>query len=189
MKSKCYKGTFLKLCVASMGIMMVCAFMPATASAQCMIPGNLVQNCGFETGSFPPWTVAWNHTVDPDTSVDGTPHSGNFAALLGAVPGENSVSQRIIGTLPGRMYTVSFWLSNDDAVPNEFHVQWNGREIFSLSNAGGFPYTRFSFTVMAIGNDTLRFDEQQVPAFFHLDDVIVILDPIDPNVVLDPKGK
>jgi len=178
-----------------MGIMMVCAIMPATASAQpcTAVPGNLVVNCGFETGTFSGWTVAWPPTADPDTFVDGSPHSGAFAASLGAVPGENSVSQRIIGTLPGRMYTVSFWLANDDGdtVPNEFHVQWNGLEILSLHNTNGFAYRQFSFTVIAIGHDTLRFDEQQVPAFFHLDDVVVALDPIDPIVALEgpPKGK
>src|SRR5262249_17949787 len=155
MKSKCYKGTFLKLCVASIGIMVLCAIMPATASAQCPA-GNLVVNSGFETNSFVPgWTVAWPPTVDPFTFVDGVPHSGNFAAALGAVPGENSVSQRIFGTLPGRVYTVSFWLQNDDGVPNEFHVQWNGLEILSLHNTNAFPYRQFSLTVIAIGHDTL----------------------------------
>src|SRR5262249_52957401 len=116
------------------------------------------------------------------------PHSGAFAASLGAVPGENSVSQNI-KTVPGLTYTVAFWLSNDNAVPNEFHVQWNGLEIFALHNTHGFAYTRFSFTVIATGNDTLRFDEQQPPAFFHLDDVVVTLVGNLPFEATDPGPK
>jgi hypothetical protein len=161
---------------AAMGVIGACLIMPASASAQSCstVSGNLVRNCGFESGSFSDWNVAWPPSVDGDTFV-GTfnVHSGNFAAELGAVPGENSVSQTILGTVPGNSYEVSFWLANDNAVPNEFHVQWNGLQVFALNNMLGLPYTRFSFIVVASGSDTLRFDEQNPPAFFHLDDVVV----------------
>jgi|SRR5690242_186332 hypothetical protein len=163
---------------AAMGVIGACLIMPASASAQSCttVPGNLVRNCGFESGSFSDWNVAWPPEVDPATFV-GTfnVHSGSFAAELGAVPGENSVSQTILGTVPGNSYEVSFWLANDNFVPNEFHVQWNGLQVFALNNMLGLPYTRFSFIVVANGFDTLRFDEQNPPAFFHLDDIAVKL--------------
>jgi hypothetical protein len=135
----------------------------------------LVVNCGFETGDFSGWNVAWPLSADPFTLVtNGSPHTGTYAADLGAVPGENSVSQAISGTVAGSLYEVSFWLSNDNFVfPNEFHVQWDGLQIFALNNTLGFHYRRFSFVVLANGFDVLRFDEQNVPAYFHLDDVVV----------------
>jgi hypothetical protein len=179
MNIKLHTGLFTKkLWVASIGILVACAIAPVTAFAHpscSSVPGNLVVNCGFETGDFSGWDVAWPPEVDPFTNVGpGFPHSGSYAADLGAVPGENSVSQTIEGTVPGNFYEVSFWLSNDDfAIPNEFHAQWNGQQIFAVTNMLGLPYTRFSFVVVANGFDRLRFDEQQVPAFFHLDDVVV----------------
>jgi len=177
MKEKSHMGIFMKkVCVASIGIIVACAITPAMAFAHSCssVPGNLVVNCGFETGDFTGWDVAWPPTVDEFTFVGNVPHTGTFDAELGAVPGENSVSQTIQGTMLGNFYEVSFWLSNDEAFPNEFHVQWNGQQIFALNNALGFCYTRFSFVVIANGfNDTLRFDEQNPPAFFHLDDIVV----------------
>lgn len=166
----------IKALSVAAGISAACALMPSMAMAQsCTGPGNLVANGGFETGNFANWTVAWPPDADPYTTVSPTePHSGNFAARLGPVPGENSLSQVISGTTAGSVYTVCFWLEHDSdsgSANNSFVARWNGLPALTLVNSLGFDYTLYEFTVRATGSDTLRFDAQEVPAFWNLDDV------------------
>jgi hypothetical protein len=176
------------LSIAAM-LSVACALMPAAAMAQCTGPGNLVANGGFETGTFANWTVAWPPNVDPFTTVSPVdPHSGNFAARLGPVPGENSLSQPINGTAAGSVYTLCFWLEHDDSssANNSFVVRWNGLPVLTLVNTLGFGYTLYEFAVRATGTDTLRFDFQEVPAFWNLDDVGVF--PGGPTPFLVQSG-
>jgi len=170
------------LWIASAAVIMACVITPATASAQsgpslCNVAGNLVQNCGFETGTFFPWIVAW---TDSDTVVTtNCAHSGTYCAALGAVPGENSVSQTVNeGSVPaGTPLTVSFWVANGGCCGNSFEAEWNGAPgvLTQISNANAFGYIQFSFQVLSTGgtNDTLRFQEQNPPSYFYLDDVII----------------
>jgi hypothetical protein len=142
--------------------------------SECTGPNNLVQNPGFETGTLSPWVVAWPPSADPFTVVSGFPHSGNRAVVMGAVPGVNTLSQTINGTVAGSIYTVCFWLAHDNVpsnAQNSFDVRWNGRRLFTMVSSHGFGYTLYRFSVRATGTDVLRFDAQEVPAFWHLDDV------------------
>lgn len=145
---------------------------------------NLVQNPGFETGNLPPWVVAWPNPPDPYTHVQasGPPnsHSGAHYLTMGAVPGINSATQNINGTVAGDIYTVCFWLKHDavaanGSAQNSFEVRWGGRALFTLIGDLGFDWTLHRFAVRATGTDALRFDAQEVPAFWHLDDVGVFL--------------
>lgn len=137
------------------------------------VGGNLVTNCGFETGDFTGWTQSG---VLANTGVTNfNPHSGNEAAFLGALGSDGFLSQNV-GT-NGTLYHVSFFLFSDGGTPNNFTVSWNGVDIGpDLVNAGSFPYTLFSFVVAGnagAGSNSLTFAFRQDPNFWFLDDVVV----------------
>jgi hypothetical protein len=145
---------------------MTCA---AFASDVCEGNGNLVVNCGFETGDFTGWTQGGN---TGDTSVTNNPtyvFSGNFGAQLGPVGSDGTLTQVINGNtltfqfrqdpsfwgldsivltpfanLGGgqELYSFSFWLENEGGAPNDFTVFWNGVDVGpSLVDSSPFGWT------------------------------------------------
>jgi hypothetical protein len=149
---------------------------PAGAPATCTGGANLVQNPGFEASptAFAPWVEAW---TDPFTLVAAGGVAGSArAAALGAVPGINSLTQNINGTVAGQLYTVCFWLKHDtvplnSSAQNSFEVRWGGRALLTIIGSLGFDWTRYQFAVRATGTDALRFDAQEIPGFWRLDNV------------------
>ncbi len=140
------------------------------------IPGNLVQNCGFETGDFTDWTATGADTFvasDCDSSVPGVygPNSGTYSACLGEVNHLGFVSQTITDT-PGKNYILTFWLKSDGQTPNEFQVSYNGTVLTDMSNLSAFGYTQFSFSgLIGTGSDTIKFGGRNDPEYLNLDDV------------------
>jgi hypothetical protein len=142
------------------------------------ITGNLVTNCGFETGSFSGWTVTAaaqgsNLIVALGTSFV---NSGTFGAGFGATmpPFEDMISQSI-PTVAGQAYDISFFLENFDVGPNQFTAMFDGTTLLSLTNSGPFGYTEFTDIVTATSSSTtLSFAAYQVPSFFGLDDISVV---------------
>jgi uncharacterized repeat protein (TIGR01451 family) len=132
----------------------------------------LVSNGGFETGSFSGWTQGGN---TGDTSVgNGSPHSGTFAADLGPVGSDGTLSQNV-ATVAGQQYVFSFWLANDGGTPSDFSASVGGTTVFSQVNAPSQPYTQYSFTFTAFAASTqILFTFRNDPAFYHLDDVGVV---------------
>src|SRR4029077_21228295 len=113
------------------------------------------------------------------TGVDGTAHTGSFAALLGPIGSDGSLTQNVATTLGG-IYVLDYWLANDGGTPRDFSVKWGGVTILGsiLLNPPGFDYTEYTFTVVGLaGTTALEFDFRQDPAFFHLDDVSVAAAP------------
>ena len=81
-------------------------------------PPNLVTNGSFETGNFSGWTLGGNFGVSafgPQTSIDGNAEIGQFAANIGAMGSDATLSQAI-QTTAGQHYTLTFWLANRAAV-------------------------------------------------------------------------
>jgi hypothetical protein len=143
------------------------------------IPGNLVQNCGFETGDFTHWTVAGFDTADTfvssdcDPTIPGVygPNSGTYSACLGSVGGLTYVSQTITD-IPGKPYTLTIWLKSDGQTPNEFQASYNGTVLTDMVNMTAFGYTQFSFPgLIGTGSDTIKFGGQDDPEYLNLDDV------------------
>jgi hypothetical protein len=134
------------------------------------VAGNLVANCGFETGDFTSWTLGGNTGF---TSVAGDPYdnSGSYGAALGPVGSDGTLTQVItdhVGTL-----SASFYLYNDGGTPNDFTVFWNGVDVGpNLVDTGAFGFTQYSATLNSTGSDTLEFVYRQDPAYFGLDDII-----------------
>ncbi len=111
------------------------------------------------------------------TGVDGSFHSGSFAAFLGPVGSLGFLSQTL-ATTPGVMYDLSFFLQSDGGTPNQFQVSWNRSVISDQLNLPAFGYTERDFlSLLATSSTTpLVFGFRNDPGFLHLDDVT--LDPV-----------
>jgi hypothetical protein len=137
------------------------------------IPGNLVANCGFETGDFTDWTLSGNGSF---TGVTGGiyAHTGNFGAFLGPVGSDGYLTQNV-ATTSGNAYTLQFWLLNEGGTPNNFDVSLNGgaTEVFLLTDAPAQPYTEYTIPFVATGATALQFSFQQNPAYWGLDDISI----------------
>jgi hypothetical protein len=135
---------------------------------------NLVTNPGFETGDFTGWTQFGNVGF---TGVDGSPHSGSFAAFFGPVGSLGFLSQTL-ATTPGVRYDLSFFLQSDGGTPNQFQVSWNGSLISDQLNLPAFGYTERDFLSLLATTSTtpLVFGFRDDPGFLFLDDVT--LDPV-----------
>jgi hypothetical protein len=150
---------------------------PVIPGSSSSAPTNLVTNGGFETGSFSGWTVGGNSGViaaGPQTLVDNHAENGNFAANIGAVDGDATLSQAI-QTTAGQSYTLTFWLANaEGGGPNDFTVKWNGATLLSLADAPAQGYTEYTFNVVGTaGTSQLLISGRNDPSYWSLDAISV----------------
>ena len=84
------RATLLALLLASLVVMTTSAFGQGICYG---IAGNLVANCGFETGDFAAWTQSGNLGF---TGMGTTnPNSGSFAAFLGPIGSDGFLTQNV----------------------------------------------------------------------------------------------
>lgn len=160
-----------------------------SAVASITVTSNLLQNGGFEKGSFTNWVLVGT----PNTAngwynavvyigwgyPQGVVHSGNQGAALADIQ-LASLSQTIV-TTPGQYYLLSLWLNNRISGTNQyFYVRWNTNSattsppLVSIVNPPAFSWTKLQFIVMASGtNSTLEIQAENDPNYFSLDDVYV----------------
>ena len=153
---------------------------PLAPSACDAVAGNLVVNCGFETGDFTGWNVSGFRTGS--IGVFPGPHTGAFAAFLGSVGGLGCISQTL-ATTPGQIYTLSFFFKNTAGSPinNNFQVSFGAASVIfpyplsgELANMPDFPYTQYiSAPLTGSGADVVAFCARNDPSFFDLDDIVV----------------
>ena len=157
----------------------VCAAVIALSAGGGIASANLINNPGFETPTpkepFAGWTTtpaASGSFFDVDQFVA---HSGSLGAFFGGVTvgSYDSISQTF-ATTAGSFYIVSFWLENLGDPPSDFRVLFGGNLVLDELNATAFPYTQFTFSLLATGSSTtLEFQAYHVPSYFGLDDVSV----------------
>jgi hypothetical protein len=164
------KSRFIVLLLA-----LAVAAMTSTAFGQdvCQtVSGNLIVNCGFETGDFTGWTQSGNLGFTGVTTNPTYVFSGSWGAQLGPVGSDGFLTQTVWNNTISfqfrqdpawwgldsivvqpfvtcgagcETFFVDFWLHNDGGTPNDFTVLWNGLDVGpSLVDAGAFGYTDFS---------------------------------------------
>jgi hypothetical protein len=155
-------------------------------TSQCdAIGGNLLANCGFESGTFSSWTTSGDFSFSSITTDPALIHSGSDAAALGTAPDPNSGAHGVI-TLsqilnptkysPGDTLDISAFLANQGGTPTDFQILLNGSVLLDVAN-GPDPtagYVVESTTgVAGVGNNTVTFLFSQDPASFFFDDTSV----------------
>jgi len=145
----------------------------AGALLSVVLPGNLVQNGGFESGSFNGWVLSGNFGDATVSTSSLDAHSGQYGAALGPGGSLGYLSQTL-PTVPGQPYLVSFWLDSQGGDPSEFLVTWDGDTLFDQVALGASGWTNMQFTAFATAtNTTLTFGFRNDPSYFGLDDVSV----------------
>jgi len=147
------------------------------------VSSSLVQNGGFETGTFTNWVMPGNTIVNSVSASRIVPHSGNYCAVFGQASVLTFLSQTV-STAPGQAYLLSFWLANPvSGTPNQFLVNWvaspsNTNSPVNLTNLNAFNWTNEQFVVISTGtNSILQFGFRDDPQYLGLDDVSLILVP------------
>lgn len=173
------------LAATVLGLTAVLLGLAAPAHAQ------LVTNGDFENSDFTGWTLsgaADSTSMNPNTFVFGNPHTGIYAAWLGAPTTDGFLSQDI-ATLSNHKYDITYYLSVDTnpntsvSLPNDFSTSFAGNSLFSATNLAATDnhldaaadYTLYSFTAVASGPlSTLTFGSRNDNSQFRLDDVSVV---------------
>ena len=135
-------------------------------------PVQLVQNGGFEAGSFTNWTQSGGSgaVVTASTYV----HSGTYGAELG--PTSMGYLSQTLATVPGQAYVLSFWLMDDTPGSTEIlQVNWNSATVYALTNpAAAFGWSNLTAIVTATNTSmVLQFGFENDPGYFGLDDISV----------------
>ena len=155
---------------------MVCA-MPSFASSLCdSVPGNLVTNCGFETGDLTGWTPTFAASGSLVGVDNADVNSGTFDAFFGSTGGLDDFIDQSVTTIAGDLYNISFFVDASlvGSTPDEFEANWDGTNLLTIPGAIGGGYQSYSFTAAASTTSTdLQFGGNSPPSFYYLDDVVV----------------
>ncbi|MBV8551314.1 MAG: PEP-CTERM sorting domain-containing protein [Acidobacteriaceae bacterium] len=160
------------------------------------LPGNVVRNCGFETGNLTGWSLSGNLEGGASGNyfgvTSGLQNSGNFSGYFGVQGGEGTnigtlgpflkLSQTV-PVLNNEYYSFTFYLQ-DFTAPTTGYIQYfdasvNGRQLLVLQNPSNpsliGAYEKFSFiTVPGSLNSRMAdiaFNFQNDDSLWFLDDV------------------
>jgi len=195
------RNSFSVLFVCGLGL---CALTQANAASICdSTSGNIVTNCGFESGSFSGWSVTGNlqggiggFYVGVDNS---NPNSGNYESYFGATSdysrngtgsmyGPPTTLSQTVAALPGQYYEISFYLDNNgcsvtDGCPGEynyFDAYFDGALLtkqYNLPYSGSYDEYVFVVGTTAgvnpYNSNLLQFDFTNDDDLFYFDDVTV----------------
>lgn len=149
------------------------------------VPGQLLANCGFETGDLTGWTEsadAHYTSVTGSGGFDGV-HSGSYSLATGEVLTPVTLSQAV-ATTPGATYGVRFFVDggNNDVTGettffNATLDNAGSSTLLSLGDVNLGGWTEYSYSFVAEGSSaSLAFTAQDVPFYWYLDDASVFLE-------------
>lgn len=162
---------------------------PAAAASACATPGNLVVNCGFETGSLSSWTVLGDQNGAGVDSFDA--HTGTYGAYLAGFSISTDLRQTI-RTIAGQEYAFNYFTAYQPSAivrPNNiFYAQIQGVTVpgSTLQNIVSQPWSSnggFLFTAISSATQ-LDFLARDANFFFSLDDVSVAATPEPATLLL-----
>jgi hypothetical protein len=178
----------------------------ADDSEPCNVTGNLVVNCGFESGAFSP---GWTHDNGAATSHEGyvttnVPHSGTYNYYDGSVSAPDFLSQDLTVT-PGDSYRLSFFALNEapgtsvDSFVATVTINHTGGgsptpyQLFADNGntiTSGYGEYGGSFKVPsdATSTATLTFAIRQDPSYYDLDDVSFVQSTDSVSLSATPEG-
>jgi hypothetical protein len=187
------KKTYKKAALI-VGLVMAASASFASPSACDAQAGNLVANCGFETGDFTSWKVSGNDVPGQEGNAygveqgadtfDGTsPHSGDNQAFFADLVANATTLSQTLSTKAGTDYLVSFYLAQDTTPgsgegSNSLDVMFGGTTLTNQSNVAVEGYTEYSFLTSATsGSTALSLTLGNGLGEFLLDDISVITVP------------
>ena len=149
----------------------------ATPSLCNAVAGNLLQNCGFESGDFAHWNPkAASSGSDFFVSTGG--NSGSFGAFFGDTAQQfDSLFQGGIPTTPGHTYDLTYYFQSDGNTPSAGYVGYFDTTFHVLGSGSAFPpfsWTLLDFTFVATTPNTgIGFGAYDGPGFLGIDDVVL----------------
>lgn len=165
----------------------------ATASICDAVTGNLVTNCGFENGVYSSTLSTFTNgnvpnSWTPNSGFDefpgfnqvtsANPNSGNDGLLIGNGDAEPTptLSQTFSDTL-GVTYNGSLYISYGGAGQNDsaasFQTLINGTTKVSLGDSASLTYTKFTFSFVGTGSDTITLQGNTNPSEWEVDDIAI----------------
>ncbi len=131
-------------------------FTPTPTATPC--PGDLIQNGGFESGSFTP---GWVPLAGNPAWTVGTPaHSGSFAAQWSGGVGSGSIYQQI--TIPAAGGNLSFWYLPAQFGAGQFNAYITDTSdnvlttVLTVTTVPSPAWTQQTFNLAAFTNQTVR---------------------------------
>jgi len=145
-----------------------------SSAAALSVIDSALPNGGFETGDFTFWSTSGNFQDSFVTGSSPYVHSGGFGAQLGPIGSLGYLSQSV-GTVPGQLYVISFWLYCDGGIPNEFSIAWDGTTLFDQVDIPSVGWNNLQLLAAApASSPQLQFGFQNDGSWFGLDDIVVV---------------
>jgi hypothetical protein len=148
----------------------------ATPSYCETVAGNLIQNCGFETGDLTNWTAV------PAASgsyfgVNSFSHTGDYTAFFAGTGGQWDEIYQVFATIPGHTYSISFAFYNDGLTPNSAVTGWFDGTFHYLGGGPDLPAynwveAEYSYTATTTSSG-LVFLGYNTHGYVDIDDVVV----------------
>jgi hypothetical protein len=149
----------------------------ANAASLCDgIAGNLVLNCGFETGSLSHWSIV-NEVTHIANADPIRVHSGDYGFAA-----SDALLKQSIATVAGASYEVTVWYRSIGQFPSDFSVTFDGVTGFSLSDPPDADWTAYRFNVVAGGVAALlQIGARQDTSYAGIDDISVVAIAAEPT--------